>query len=215
MAFDTERQDALEDVGRRLGRHAGAGRTACETLAGGWPHAWRRAVRRWLLRQPLSSVVRRAAWRGASCFQHGRARDPARRLSVSQPVQGLAGRRQARQPDRAGRDHRAGDRRQRDAGRASASCSIPTSLPERETSLVPFRDDGFAALSFSIGPEKVTPILRRLIQPDIRARVYDRDGRLIVDSQAISCRSASFKPPAASKAADDEPSRARRTSGRG
>ncbi len=59
--------------------------------------------------------------------------------------------------------------------------------PESPPDLVPpldnFRDDGFAALAFSIGPEKVAPILRRLIQPDIRARVYDREGRLVVDTQ--------------------------------
>jgi two-component system, OmpR family, sensor histidine kinase ChvG len=58
----------------------------------------------------------------------------------------------------------------------------PEAPPDSGFPLAPFRDDGFASLSFSIGPEKVTPILRRLIQPDIRARVYDRDGRLIVDS---------------------------------
>lgn len=59
----------------------------------------------------------------------------------------------------------------------------PEALPEDGFSAQAFRDDGFASLSFSIGPERVTPILRRLVQPDIRARVYDRDGRLIVDSE--------------------------------
>lgn len=59
--------------------------------------------------------------------------------------------------------------------------------PEAPPELIPpldnLRDDGFAALAFSIGPEKVAPILRRLIQPDIRARVYDREGRLVVDTE--------------------------------
>jgi two-component system sensor histidine kinase ChvG len=58
--------------------------------------------------------------------------------------------------------------------------------PEVQPEIVPpldgISDGGFAALTFSIGPEKVAPILRRLIQPDIRARVYDREGRLIVDT---------------------------------
>ena len=61
----------------------------------------------------------------------------------------------------------------------------PDALPETSDSQAPFRDDGFAALSFSIGPENITPILRRLLQPDIRARVYDRDGKLLVDSKAF------------------------------
>ena len=58
----------------------------------------------------------------------------------------------------------------------------PEFLPEAGIPAKAAGDGGFAALSYSIGPEKVAPILRRLIQPDIRARVYDRDGRLIVDS---------------------------------
>lgn len=59
----------------------------------------------------------------------------------------------------------------------------PEALPEVAPSIDSFRDEGFAALSFSLGPERVAPILRRLKQPDIRARVYDREGRLIVDSE--------------------------------
>ena len=78
----------------------------------------------------------------------------------------------------------------------------PDELPERETSLNPFRGNDFNQLQFSLGPEKVEPVLRRLIQPDIRARVFDRDGKLIVDSKAFLSR-ASFNPPAASKAAEE------------
>lgn len=58
----------------------------------------------------------------------------------------------------------------------------PEAQPDMAPPLDEYRDDGFAALSFSLGPEKVAPVLRRLIQPDIRARVYDREGRLIVDT---------------------------------
>ncbi len=59
----------------------------------------------------------------------------------------------------------------------------PAKLPEAEGSLIPFRDDGFAALELSLRPEQVTPILRRLLQnTHVRARIYGRDAALIVDS---------------------------------
>ncbi len=55
-------------------------------------------------------------------------------------------------------------------------------LPDTPTSSRPF-DDGLAALELSIHPEEVTPILRKLIKPtDTRARIYTRDGLLIVDT---------------------------------
>jgi two-component system sensor histidine kinase ChvG len=42
---------------------------------------------------------------------------------------------------------------------------------------------GLSELELSIHPEEVTPILRKLIQPtDTRARIYARDGTLIVDT---------------------------------
>lgn len=54
---------------------------------------------------------------------------------------------------------------------------------------VPFRDDGFAALELSIRPERVTPLLRKLIQPaNTRARIYGLDGTLIVDSARLLSR---------------------------
>ncbi len=65
----------------------------------------------------------------------------------------------------------------------------PEAVPEAGIPAPVLRDDGFSALSFSIGPERVAPILRRLIQPDIRARVYDREGRLIVDSNEFLSKS--------------------------
>lgn len=62
----------------------------------------------------------------------------------------------------------------------------PSKLPEAEGSLIPFRDDGFAALELSIRPEQVTPILRRLTQhTKVRARIYGRDGSPIVDSASF------------------------------
>lgn len=60
----------------------------------------------------------------------------------------------------------------------------PERLPEMEGGKVPYRDDAFAALELSLRPDKVGPVLRRLIQPahNTRARIYDRDGELIVDT---------------------------------
>ena len=65
----------------------------------------------------------------------------------------------------------------------------PDRLPEIEGARSPFRDDGFAALQLSIAPERVTPILRRLVPPtDTRARVYAQDGTLIVDTAQFLLR---------------------------
>lgn len=62
-------------------------------------------------------------------------------------------------------------------------------LPEASNARIPFRDDGFAALELSIRPERVTPILRRLIQPtNTRARIYARDGTLVVDTSMLLTR---------------------------
>ena len=43
-----------------------------------------------------------------------------------------------------------------------------------------------SALDFPINPERVAPILRRLVSPTkTRARIYDRDGVLLVDSRNL------------------------------
>lgn len=50
-------------------------------------------------------------------------------------------------------------------------------------------EDMFSPLEFSINPERVAPLLRRLITPTgTRARVYDRDSMLILDSRALYTR---------------------------
>ena len=47
-------------------------------------------------------------------------------------------------------------------------------------------DQPFEGTDFSINPERVAPILRRLISPTrTRARIYDRDGTLIIDSRHL------------------------------
>ena len=47
-------------------------------------------------------------------------------------------------------------------------------------------DDMLYGLEFPINPERVAPVLRRLISPTkTRARIYDRDGTLILDSRNL------------------------------
>jgi two-component system sensor histidine kinase ChvG len=62
-------------------------------------------------------------------------------------------------------------------------------LPQREdTTPAPNYED---AIEFSINPERVGPLLHRLVTPTgTRARIYDRDGALLLDSQTLSTRSA-------------------------
>ena len=44
-------------------------------------------------------------------------------------------------------------------------------------------------LEFSINPERVAPLLRRLVTPTrVRARIYDREGTLLLDSRALYSR---------------------------
>jgi len=45
------------------------------------------------------------------------------------------------------------------------------------------------AIEFSINPERVGPVLHRLVTPThTRARIYDRDGLLLIDSQSLFAR---------------------------
>jgi two-component system sensor histidine kinase ChvG len=46
--------------------------------------------------------------------------------------------------------------------------------------------DEFSVLEFPINPERVAPVLRRLVSPtNTRARIYDRDGVLLLDSRNL------------------------------
>src|SRR4029078_12054736 len=59
----------------------------------------------------------------------------------------------------------------------------PNAIPDGPGAPTSFPDDGLTSLELSIHPEEVTPILRKLIQPtNTRARIYARDGTLIVDT---------------------------------
>src|SRR4029077_2711391 len=47
-------------------------------------------------------------------------------------------------------------------------------------------DDMLSGIDFPINPERIAPILRGLISPTAtRARIYDRDGALIIDSRSL------------------------------
>jgi len=81
------------------------------------------------------------------------------------------------------------------AGAIAASASIdPDSItidPERLLDLQTGEsydptDDPVYGLDFSINPERVAPVLRRLVSPtNTRARIYDRDGAPILDSRNL------------------------------
>ncbi len=50
-------------------------------------------------------------------------------------------------------------------------------------------DESRPSLEFSINPERIGPVLRRLVSPTrTRARIYDRDGYMLLDSRALSAR---------------------------
>jgi two-component system sensor histidine kinase ChvG len=67
--------------------------------------------------------------------------------------------------------------------------------PEKLLQLAPGQsygpaDENEPSLEFSINPERVGPVLHRLVSPTrTRARLYDRDGYLVLDSKAINAQS--------------------------
>lgn len=81
------------------------------------------------------------------------------------------------------------------SGAIAASASVQTNTitidPDRLLELrsgesIATFDDQEDALEFPINPERVAPVLRRLISPTrTRARIYDQDGTLILDSRAL------------------------------
>ncbi len=65
-------------------------------------------------------------------------------------------------------------------------------------------EDALYGIDFPINPERVAPILRRLVSPTkTRARIYDRDGVLLVDSRNLFGRGDVLRydlpPPTAEK----------------
>ncbi len=86
------------------------------------------------------------------------------------------------------------------AAAVAASAAVDTDAiaidPEKLLQLAPGEsygplDDADGALEFSINPESVGQLLRRLVSPTrTRARIYDHDGYLLIDSQALIARSS-------------------------
>ncbi len=75
----------------------------------------------------------------------------------------------------------------------------PNAIPDSGRSSGPsnsssFPYDGLAEFELSIHPEEVTPILRKLIQPtNTRARIYGRDGTLVVDTAQTLAKWAAMR----------------------
>ena len=85
------------------------------------------------------------------------------------------------------------------AAAIAASATVETDAitldPDKLLELLPGqsysgREDNDSSLEFSINPERIGPVLRRLVTPTrTRARVYDRDGYLLLDSLSLADRS--------------------------
>ena len=81
------------------------------------------------------------------------------------------------------------------AGSATVDTDVITIDPEKLLKLAPgesynVTDGSQPSLEFSLNPERVGPLLRRLVSPTrTRARIYDRDGELLLDSRSLSGRS--------------------------
>jgi two-component system sensor histidine kinase ChvG len=85
------------------------------------------------------------------------------------------------------------------AAAVAASATVDTDAitidPEKLLELSPGQsygasDETQSNLQFSINPERVGPLLHRLVSPTrTRARIYDRDGYLLLDSRSLTSRS--------------------------
>ncbi len=99
------------------------------------------------------------------------------------------------------------------AAAISASASVETDAitvdPEKLLQPAPGAgapEDGNPSLEFSINPERIGPVLRRLVLPTrTRARIFDREGYLLLDSRSLSRRGAfSRQGPATANGPSDE-----------
>ncbi len=92
------------------------------------------------------------------------------------------------------------------AGAVAASATVETGQitmdPDRLLELQAGEQPGqaeepFSPLQFSVNPERVAPLLRRLVTPTgTRARIYDRDGTLTLDSRTLYSRGDLRQEPA-------------------
>ncbi len=84
------------------------------------------------------------------------------------------------------------------AASVAASATVETDTitidPDKLLQLAPGQSYGLEQdetpnLEFSINPELIGPVLRRLVTPTrTRARIYDHDGNMLLDSQSLSSR---------------------------
>jgi two-component system sensor histidine kinase ChvG len=78
------------------------------------------------------------------------------------------------------------------ASSATVDSDAITIDPERLLQLAPGQsydvaEEARPSFEFSINPERVGPLLRRLVSPTrTRARIYDRDGYLLIDSRSLT-----------------------------
>ncbi len=81
------------------------------------------------------------------------------------------------------------------ASSATVDADAITIDPEKLLKLAPGQSYGLeqeseSGLEFSINPDRVGPLLRRLVSPTkTRARIYDRDGYMLLDSRSLAARS--------------------------
>jgi len=82
-------------------------------------------------------------------------------------------------------------------------------LPEAGRPL-PDSDDLFSSLELAIRPERIAPILKKLVQPtNTRARIYTENGDLILDSEYLESQlriDRKFLPPPGTTAVTDDSS---------
>lgn len=99
------------------------------------------------------------------------------------------------------------------AAAIAASAAVDTDTiwvdPEKLLQLAP-SDNAAAAppdedsIAFSINPERVGPVLHRLVTPThTRGRIYDRDGVLLLDSQTLSSRAPTPRPKSSDALGED------------
>ena len=178
--------DRLNRVGAVVGRSGAATGSffvrawqmlRTEGLRGALRHSWQ-----FFVTQSFSSLTRRIVFLNVAGLL-------AFVLGILYLTQFRAGpdRRAGAEPDRAGRTHR-----HRRSPRQSTADSEPITIdPERLLELQTGEsygpsDDALFGFEFPVDPERVAPLLRRLITPtNTRARIYDRDGTLVLDSRSL------------------------------
>ena len=103
------------------------------------------------------------------------------------------------------------------AAAISASASVGTNAiqldPEKLLQAAPGQpskpadekpDEASPSLEFSINPERIGPVLRRLVLPTrTRARIFDRDGYLLIDSRSFTRRPTFVRPEPAGTPGED------------